>query len=277
MKLRVSSSVKHFKERAEKTWGLEEWLGIDDPDKELLFFGLFHERDWEVFDNYDGERSVFWCGSDILRANEDYERQRILRNHLDTKHYCENETEAKNLKTLAINPIVIPSFLDSFDKYPVSFEPPKDGKWKFWLCGHPKREEEYGFLIAKRMANQFPDIEFHFYGVDKPEFEQLPNIFYHGYVKEEVLNEEIKNYHAGFRPNNHDGVSEVMIKSLLLGQYPITRIKYDDVWNYNSEPELIDCINKLKEQTKPNLQARCSWIKKLNQYPFVKNRPIFIR
>jgi hypothetical protein len=270
MKIRASSSVGHFKERAMKTWGLEEWEGIDDPDKELLFFGLFHERDWEVFDNYDGKRLVFWCGSDIIRAIEDYERQRILRNHLDTEHYCENEIEAKNLKSLAVNANIIPSFLDDIDKYPISFKPPEDGKWKVWLCGHPHREEEYGFLIAKRMANHFPDIEFHFYGIDKPEFDQLPNVFYHGYVKEETLNEEIKNYHCGFRPNNHDGVSEVMIKSILLGQYPITRIKYDDVWNYTSEQELIDCFNRLKEKRGANYEARSAWIKRLNQYPWCK-------
>jgi hypothetical protein len=270
MKIRVSSSVFHFKERAENTWKLKPWEGINDPDKELLFFGVYHDRDWEVFDNFDGKKIVFWCGSDILRLMEDYERKRIIKNN-PCDHYCENEIEAQNLRTVGIEPIVIPSFLDDINKYPITFEPPRDGKWKVWLCGHPEREEEYGFVLSKRMAKFFPDIEFHFYGVEKPEQEQLPNIIYHGKVPEDVLNEEINNYHCGFRPNFHDGVSEVMIKSMLLGQYPITRIKYEGVWNYENEKDLIGLFKKLKEQVKPYYEGRSIWLKRLNQFPWCKS------
>jgi len=266
LKIRVSSSVGHFKIRAEKTWGIKEWQGINDPDKELLFFGLYHERDWEVFNNFEGKKTVFWCGSDILRAMEDYERKRILSNN-PCEHYCENEIEAENLKTIGIEAKVIPSFLDDINKYPVCFKPPEDGIWKVWLCGHPEREEEYGFVLAKRMAKFFPDIEFHFYGVSTKQ-EQLPNIIYHGKVSEEKLNEEIKNYHCGFRPNFHDGVSEVMIKSMLLGQFPITRIKYEAVWNYENEKDLIGLFNKLKTQITPYSEGRGKWISKLNKYPW---------
>lgn len=280
-KLRVSTSVIGFKERALKTWGLEGWEGIDDPCDELVFFGLYHERDYSVFEMYQGKRIVFWCGGDILRVMTDYEKRRILKNYPLAEHYCENEVEQNNLRDCGIKAKIVPSFLDSVDSFPISFKPPypvgvvgevdpnkKLENWKVWMCTHPEREDEYGIELAKRMADKFPEIEFHIYGVDKPEYENILNVIYHGQVPEYQFNEEIQKYHCGFRPNFHDGNSEVAMKSIFLGQYPITRIKYPDIWNYTNESELIDCFKKLMEQTKPNYDARIKWMKRINQFPW---------
>ena len=242
-KLKVSSSVGQFKLKAQKAWGIKEWQGIDDPDNELIFFGLFHDRDFEIFHNFTGDKSVFWCGGDILRLTEDYERQRVMKIAPNTKHYCENEVEAEKLRSVGIDPIVIPSFLADVNDYPISFKAPTDGKWKIWMCGHERREVEYGFDKARELAKIFPDVEFHFYGVNK-EYggkaniagDRLPNIIYHGLVPEKQLDKEIKEYHAGMRCNEHDGMSEVIVKSVLLGQYTISRIPYEGVWGYETFP-----------------------------------------
>ena len=261
--------MPQFKEKAMKTWKLEEWQGIDDPDQELLFFGLFHDRDFEIFHNFKGQKYVFWCGGDILRLKEDYERQRVMKIAPTTKHYCENEVEAQNLRSVGLNPEVIPSFLGEISDYPISFEMPKDGKWKVWMCAHQKREQEYGVDQARSLAKIFDDVEFHIYGVDKTTVAgSLPNVIYHGQVKEEVLDKEIREYHCGLRCNEHDGVSEIPIKSMLLGQYPITRMPYEGVWQYQSFEELILLIKRLKEQKEPNLKAREIWLNKLNKYPW---------
>ena len=278
MKIKVSSSVLHFLPKAKAIWKLNEWLGVDDPDQDVLFFGLFHDRDYEVFHNVKGQKSVFWCGGDILRLKEDYERQRVIRISPGTKHYCENEQEAEKLRSIGIEPEVIPSFLGDIGAYPISFKPPKPGeRWKVWMCGHPKREVEYGFDQARELAKMFSDVEFHFYGVDKDyegkvrvSSDDLPNVFYHGLVPEKQLDEEIKKYHAGMRCNEHDGVSEVVIKSALLGQYTISRIPYEGVWHYQTFEELKQLVEKLKQQTEPNLQAREIWLKKINCFPWVK-------
>mgnify|MGYP001590497384 FL=1 len=272
----MSNSVKQFEKKAQKAWGLEEWQGIDDPDQEIVFFGLFHDRDFEVFHNFKGQKSVFWCGGDILRVLEDYERQRVLKIAPGTQHYCENEQEAQNLRSVGIEPIIIPSFLGDIKAYPVCFKKPDMGEnWKVWMCGHPGREQEYGFDQAKGLAWMFPDVEFHFYGVDKEykgkanlSSDNLPNVIYHGLVPEAQLDEEIRGYHCGMRCNERDGFSEVVCKSILLGQYTISRQPYEGVWHYQTFPELIDLIKKLKEQTEPNLEARKIWTQKLNQFPF---------
>ena len=61
MKLKVSSSVKQFEEKAKKVWKIDLWQGINDPDKAVVFFGLFHDRDFEVFHNFIGEKHVYLC------------------------------------------------------------------------------------------------------------------------------------------------------------------------------------------------------------------------
>lgn len=276
MKITVSSSVKHFLPKALLAWGIKEWEGIDDPDNELLFFGLFHDRDFEVFHNFKGKKSVFWCGGDILRLTEDYEHQRVMKIAPDTKHYCENEQEAKNLRSVGIEPTIIPSFLGNLNTYPISFRVPEEGeKWKVWMCGHPRREVEYGFDQARQLAGMFPEIEFHFYGVDQRydgkanlTSDNLDNVIYHGLIPEKQLDEEIKNYHCGLRPNEHDGASEVIIKSILLGQYPISKLPYEGVWNYDTFEDLVKLMERLMEQKKPNRETRSIWLQKLNQFPW---------
>lgn len=280
MKYRISISVIQFKPKLEQAWGLKEWEGIDDPDKDLLFFGLYNDRDWDIFQNYQGNRNVFWCGSDILRALQDYERQRVLKIS-PAKHYCETEKEAELLRKINIEPEIIPSFLGNISEYPISFRPPKDEeRWKIWMCGHEHREQEYGFDQAKELAALYPDIEIHFFGVEKKyqgkpysSSDDLPNVFYHGQVPEKELDEMIKKFHCGFRPNINDGFSEVVVKSVLLGQPCITKIPYKFTWSYESWEVLVQLINKLRQnQIGPDYENRTKLIKELNQFPWCKQK-----
>ena len=280
MKLKVSGSVKQFEGKAMLTWGLKLWEGLNDPDNEVLFFGLFNERDFEVFHNFKGKKLIFWCGGDILRVMEDYERRRVLKLDEGIKHYCETEEQADKLREMGFDPWVIPSFLNNVNNYPLSFQvPKKEEKWKIWICGHPKRDIEYGFDKAIELAKIFPDIEFHFYGIDKDKEEtvvldsyDLPNVISHGLVSEKQLDEDIKEYHCGLRTNESDGVSEVIIKSILLGQYPISFLPYEGVWQYKEFGDLIELITKLKRQVEPNYETRSIWLKQLNQYPWCKQQ-----
>lgn len=264
MNIKCSKGVIQFLDKAIKTWGVKEWDGKDQG--ELLFFGLYFPEDYKSLKDFKGDKSIFWCGSDILRTLKNKEYQEIVKED-GIKHYCENETEAINLRSIGINPEVIPSFLGSIYSYPLSFKRPEPGEyWKMWMCSHPQRDGEYGVHEAIELTKAYP-IEVHIYGVDGESSEQ---VIYHGKVSEEELDMDIRNYHCGFRGNFHDGVSEVVIKSLLLGQYPIARLEYEGVWSYSNWEELTQCIEKLIKQTEPNLKTRCTWIKKLNNFPWCK-------
>ncbi len=264
MRVRTSSGVISFQPKINEIWKLQTWGGIGDEDKELLFFGMYVDNDYDVFYYLPDEfkKSIFWCGSDILRLLQDPERQRRVKLG-DVKHYCENEVEAEELRSVGIEPIVIPSFLEDINNFPVSFRP--SDKPQVWLCGHPNREEEYGFELVKAIAKELPEFTFHIYGV---EGRDKKNVIYHGLVPNEQFNKEIKKYQCGLRTNEHDGFSEVTAKSLLMGQYPITRIKYEGIWDYNEPIILIKQLNRLKTMTEPNLEARSYYLKRFNNFPF---------
>lgn len=282
-KIRISLSVEGFLQRAMDTWNLEKWLGWEDKNQYVLFFGLYTKHDYDAFLRHKGKKIVFWCGSDILNLLSNYENRRILKLFPETEHYCENEVEAEELRRVGIEPKIVPSFLDNINNYPVSYKHSKTPH--IFLCGHDKREDEYGLGVVKAIASRVPDTTFHIYGIDRNlSYLSLsernisqkvvsvdidnPNIWIHGKVPEGQFNNEIMNYQCGLRTNLRDGVSEVMVKSLLLGQYPITKIFYDKIWSYNTEDELVALIEKLKYTTSPNLEARSWWIKRLNQFPW---------
>ena len=108
------------------------------------------------------------------------------------------------------------------------------------MCGHPDREAEYGLELIEQIAEELPEFTFHLYGVDNSEFADLPNMICHGKVPEAQFVEEIKKCQGSIRPNEHDGNSEVSMRCLFNGGYPITRIPYDGIWNYTTKEELIE-------------------------------------
>lgn len=287
MKVRVSSAVEPFGKHIKSVWGLDEWLGVDEEKEEVLFFGLYNEQDYDAYRIFEGKRSVFWCGSDIIRLKDNWDYQRIVRMY-KAKHYCENEVEYNSLKKLGIESEIIPSFLDNVNNYPVSYKWSKEPN--IFLCGHPERENEYGLDTIRRIADRVPETTFHIYGIDKNSkyFDtsatakplsrlvdvdvDYPNIWYHGKIPEGQFNNEITQYQCGLRTNEHDGNSEVAMKCILNGGYPITRIKYPNIWNYDTDDELVSLIDKIKYMKEPNLKGRAYYLKNLNQFPFNKNK-----
>jgi len=269
-KIRCSQSVIGFKDRAIKTWGLEEWKGWTDNNASVVFFGLYTKHDYDAFLRHKGKKIVFWCGSDILNLQGNYDSRRVLKLFPETEHYCENEVEAEGLRRAGIEAKIVPSFLDDIEKFPVCFKPSENPQ--IFLCGHDKREDEYGVSVVERIADKVPFATFHIYGIDKdsPYFSGIKNVVCHGKVPEAQFNEEIKGYQAGMRTNDHDGFSEVIAKSVLLGQYPISKIKYDKIWNYTTDEELVDLIEKLKLTKEPNIEGREHYQKILNKFPFIK-------
>jgi len=265
MKYHCSESVINFRDKIEKVWGLQKWEGIYDKDQDVLFFGLYIKWDFDAYWMHEGKKTVFWCGSDILNVQQDWEWQRRVRLFPDAKHYCENEVEQKELKEMGIEAEIVQSFLDDIDAFPVSFKPSQTPH--IFMSGHPNREDEYGFNLAAKLAQTLPDFTFHLYGAGARG--RVGNIIVHGQVPEKDFNEEIKNYHCAIRSNDHDGWSELPMKCILNGGYPITKIKYPMVANYETDEQLVKFLKELKDKKKPNLEARKFWIKRVNNFPWI--------
>jgi len=82
------------------------------------------------------------------------------------------------------------------------------------------------------------------------------------------MNDEIKHMQSGLRVLEFDGFSEILAKSVLWGQYPISRIGYPHIDSYTSNEKLIQLIHNLATKTAPNIKARDYYMKTLNQYPW---------
>jgi hypothetical protein len=283
IKLRTSSSIVSFRERAEKALKLEryDWK-TDKPEDTVVFLGLYHKGDFDSFKRPRAKRYVLWSGGDIQNFKRGYlygdgkglwkskitsvfpfYRRKIRR--IKAEHFCENQEQREELAKLGIDAKVRPAFWGDIKEFPISFK--KSEPFKVWICGHPQREKEYGFDQAERLAEKFPEIEFHFYGADP---NKRKNIFYHGIISEKQFNQEIRNYHCFLRLNNHDGLSDALIKAVLMGQHIISKVKHKFIPTYKTEQELEDFISWALEN-QPSLKARKYYIKHLNNYGFANN------
>ena len=251
----VSNSVANFTEKILKNLQLPEWKWWQ-VKKPVLFIGMYNWTDYLKFLWHRGEKTIFWCGSDIKNLNWFWAR--FFRK---ARNICENEIEQSHLAKFGIRAGIKPMFFGNVNDFPISFKPSKNPQ--VFLCAHSKREEEYGVYIIEKIAPRFPEITFHIYGIKG---ENKNNIVYHGLVSEEQFNREIKDYQVGLRLNEFDGFSEVLAKSALLGQYPISRIYYPFI-DYAKKPkDLFKYLNMLKYKKRPNYKASEFWRKKLCEH-----------
>lgn len=181
---------------------------------------------------------------------------------MNATHYVENKEEQKELSVFGINAAIRPSFFNDITKYKVTFKPSLQPH--VWLTCHTGREKEYGVDIIERIAKDLPNHTFHIYGIKG--FSVNNNVIYHDKVSEEQLDNDIKNYHSALRLNSFDGFAESVAKSILLGQYPISRILYPHVWCYSGKDETLKILlRSLVYMKSPNYKAREYWYPKLEE------------
>jgi hypothetical protein len=286
LKLRTSSSIINFREKAEKSLGLERYnWKIDGYDVPVVFLGLYHKNDYDSFTRPRIKRYVLWSGGDIQNLKRGYLygdggglwKSKIARFipfwkriiiKTKAEHFCENYQQKKELENLGIRAKIIPAFWGDMNDFPVSFK--EKIPLNIYICGHPGREKEYGWDTAKKLAEEFPDDLFHFYGSEI--IEKRKNIISHGIISEEQFNKEIKKYQCLLRLNEHDGFSDVLAKSILMGQYPISKVVHNLVIGYKEFSDLKKFIEWIKEQKRPFLEAREYYLKNFNNYPFLNGK-----
>lgn len=271
IKLRVSSSIAPFREKALKTWGLEQ-REVGDFTSDVLFFGLYHLSDWKVFMKCKGKRYCSWAGGDIrnlLRGYAFSDGVELWKSKLfsfipwhwifklKAEHYCENRDEQKKLASLGIKAEIVPTFLEDINEFPVSYKP--NDKPNVYISARKGQESEYGVFKIIELSNRLKDFTFHIYGIGG---ESKENLIFHGNVPPEQFNEDIKNYQIALRLNKSDGFSEILCKGILLGQICISRLEYPYIDSYKTDDELIELL----KTAKPN-KAREHY--KFNQFPFL--------
>lgn len=274
MQIRIAPSLGDLEGHPNDIWGTETYVpGGVAASLPTLFFGLYGLKDFFALWAHKGERHILWAGSDIRHFIAGYwldnygqirieARQLALWLHQNCTHWVENEVEAEALRKLGIMSHIVPSFLGRVEDFPLYFV--KQDKVRLYTSVSGDDFALYGWDRIPDLAKQNPDVEFHLYGntVEPPfQLAYRTNIILHGRVPKEQMNEEIKSMTGALRLTEFDGFSEILAKSILMGQWPVSLIPYPHMLQPHE-------IKTLKYKSEPNIEGREHYLKILNQYPW---------
>lgn len=270
MQCRIAPSLGALEGHPNDVWGTTDYLDQYEP---TVFFGIYGLPDFYTLWRHQGKKYILWAGSDIRHLINGYfldddGSTRISVRPIATwiskncESWVENQVEYEALKKVGIESKIAPSFMGDPKDYPVCYQP--GGKVKLYTSVSGNNFELYGWHKIPELAFINPDVEFHLYGNTKePPFflSYKENIILHGRVPTEKMNEETKHMTGALRLTEFDGFSEIIAKSILWGQLPISEISYP--WTMS-----VKNIDNLHRMTEPPVHLRRSLLKVLNKYPW---------
>jgi len=272
---RWAPSLGDLESAHQEVWGTQDYKNDIDP---TVFFGLYGLPDFYTLWRHKGEKHILWAGSDITHFQNGYwlDNEGLIRISPEPlaqwiNEHCtswvENKVEYDALYDLGISSTIVPSFLGKVEDYKINYT--HNERPNIYLSANKGREIEYGWGIVEDIASQC-DVDFHLYGSDWET--KHHNVFVHGRVPKEKMNEEVKSMQCGLRLNEHmDGFSEITAKSLLWGQYPIVWRGYGyPIDSFRNKEELTKCLNAIKTKGRPNEQGRQWILTTINKYPWAK-------
>jgi len=262
-----SSTMPVYNKHSKSLFRLEEY----DPrvasqlGEPVFFSGLYLDRDYDVLRNHYGPKFIFWNGSDVLWMYRVKERHKIVMGFPDAVHACHTEYLRNELKQIGIKALVRPIFFGDPSQYPVSFKPSETPH--VFANVTVRREGSYKLASIERIASKVPEVTFHVYGVDG---QNTGNLVFHGYIEESLMDKQIRDYQGVLRLNSSDdGFSQIVMKALFLGQYPITAIRYKGIWHAVNDEEVIKRLHQLREIKTPNLEVREQYLKIINNFDWL--------
>lgn len=270
---RIAPSLGALEDTADNIWGTKPYLDEFQP---TVFMGCYGLNDFIAIWRHKGPKAILWCGSDIRHLTSGYWLDEVGNIRLaqeglcewinqNCDNYVENGVEHQALMDLGIESKIVPSFLGDTSAYEISYRPNERPQVYASVSGDDFAL--YGWEQIEIIADKC-QVDFHLYGNTVPWESKHSNVFVHGRVTKEQMNEEIKNMQCGLRVLEFDGFSEVLAKSVLWGQWPISRIGYPHIDSFTNNDELIRLLNNLVKKTAPNVIARDYYLKTLNQYPW---------
>lgn len=271
MQVRVAPSIGELEGSPNDVWGTTRYVSRDEP---TCFFGLYGLPDFYALWQHLGKKWILWAGSDVTNFLNGYWLDAVGEIKLDPRplaawidQFCEswveNDVEQEALKGLGIKSQVCPSFLGNVDDYRVEYE--WSEKPQIYASVSGDDFDLYKWQEIIDLSDRHPDIEFHLYGNTRPfgfiTENNYNNVVIHGRVSKEQMNKEVKKMQGGIRLLEHDGFSEVIAKSVLWGQWPVSLIPYPYTLS-------VDELDTLKGKKEPNTEGRNYFLKTLNRFPW---------
>lgn len=279
---RWSPTLGELEGTAEDVWGTEKYkIGeeyleqkcsqINEP---CVFFGLYGLPDFYKLWRHRGRKCILWAGTDIIQFKNGYWLEegggiKISPKPLATwinkycESYVENKVEQEALKEFGIESKIVPSFLGNVADFPLSYKP--GIRIQLYTSVSGDNFKLYGWDKIYNLARENPKIEFHLYGNTKPfpipDSPEFSNIIIHGRVPKDQMNTETKEMTGALRLTEFDGFSEIIAKSLLWGQWPVSSIHYPNTLSPTQ-------LNVFNFKLEPNYAGREWLLSVVNQYPW---------
>jgi hypothetical protein len=282
---RVAPSLGALEAIHQEAWGTKDYDYSTEAHTHTVFFGLYDLRDYIALARHRGTKAVLWAGSDLNNLKHGFVfndgklkllsklfcgwfHKLIVQVLKGADHYVENIDEFLKLKeSTGIKAKIVPSFLGKLEDWPLCYKPNKRPQVYISVSGD--RWVEYGAEFIASISDQVPEVDFHIYGHRPSVYLGAPNFYTHGRVPKEQFNAEIKKMQCGLRLNESDGFSEITAKSVLMGQWPISRLFNKGIHQFEDTKQLISLLKALKNRKKPNIKGRNYYLKAINAYPWV--------
>lgn len=236
-------------------WNVEPYTDLYAP---TCFFGMYGMKDFQALWNHKGERHILFAGSDIRNLMKGYWLDKEGKEKIDPNYisfwinenctsYVENSLEQIALDSMGIYSKVVPSFLGKVEDYPV--QELRTDRERYYTSVSGDDFKLYGWDEIDDIARRNPQAEYHLYGNIKKWITTENNVVIHGRISQEEMNEQIKSMTGGLRLTRFDGFSELIAKSLLWGQTPISPyIQYP----YKNRDDLLAVVNRYPWYAKNN-------------------------
>ena len=147
--------------------------------------------------------------------------------------------EYEVFEELGIESRICPSFLGDVNKFTSQIINPKK-RYFSSVSGDDFRL--YGWGKLNEIAKENPDTEYYLYG-NTVNWEAPSSVIVRGRITKEKMNEETKSMTGAIRMVEFEGCSEIIVKSILWGQKPISLIDYPFLHSDNPREELLRVLN----------------------------------
>lgn len=257
IKCRWAPSLGKLEGTAEEVWGTAPYNPETDIEKPCVFFGLYGLPDFYALWRHEGKKWILWAGSDIRHFLGGYwldEAGEVLIEpsplatwiRRNCESWVENDAEKKALEDVGIESSVCPSFLgnvDNFTPQEISEEP------RYYSSVSGNDFGLYGWDAINAAAEKNPRITYYLYGNTVP-WHGPQNVVVRGRMPKEAMNEEIKSMTGAMRMVAFEGCSELIVKSVLWGQRPVSLIPYKFLNSKNPRKALLSILNRFPWNTK---------------------------
>lgn len=190
---------------------------------------------------------VHWIGSEVLDLKKSHSWP--IHGSFSVSNELVNELDSYNIHSSWL-PLFFPIELSNQIKYKVTVF---SHGVLFYLVKN--QEEFYGLKYLLLMANNFKNVPFYLIGSSNMLFNN-ENIINMGYLNEKSLGNLFSRITLYVRITEHDGLSQLMLRSLLLGKEVITNTEHPFVNYFNplssNEKDLIQMMSQILDN-KPKL------------------------